>query len=85
MAKKEIAILQHNEEVADKVLEKLGKPQGLSGVRANLVWENWYRVNVRVVKEKKEMLQVTSISDSFLVKFKDGNLCGGDEIQKKYE
>lgn len=85
MSKKEIGILQHNEEVADKVIQKLGKPTGLSGVRANLVWENWYRVNVRVVKEKKEMLQVTSISDSFLVKYKDGKLCGGDEIQKKYE
>lgn len=85
MPKKETELLQHNEEVASKVLEKLGKPSDLNCVRANMVWDNWYRVNVRVVKEKKAMLQVTCISDSFLVKFKDGNICGGDEIQKKYE
>jgi hypothetical protein len=85
MAKKEIAILQHNEEVATKVLEQLGKPPNLAGIRANLVWENWYRVNVRVVKEKKDMLHVMSISDSFLVEFKDGKICGGDKIQRKYE
>ncbi len=85
MSKKQLEVLQHNEEVAQAVLNLLGKPENLAGVRANMVWDDWYRVNVRVVKEKKEMLQVTSISDSFLVKFKNNSLCGGDEIQKKYE
>lgn len=85
MSKKEIQVLQHNEDVAQAVLEQLGKPENLAGVRANMVWDGWYRVNVRVVKEKKEMLQVTSISDSFLVKYVNDSLCGGDEINKKYE
>lgn len=85
MSKKEIQVLQHNEDVAQAVLEKLGKPEKLAGVRANMVWDGWYRVNVRVVKENKEMLQVTSISDSFLVKYVNDSLCGGDEISKKYE
>lgn len=85
MSKKETQILQHNEEVAQAVLNQLGKPDNLSSVRANMVWDDWYRVNVRIVKEKKEMLQVTSISDSFLVKYVNNSLCGGDEIHKKYE
>ena len=85
MSKKQLEVLQHNEDVAQAVLNLLGKPEKLAGVRANMVWDGWYRVNVRVVKENKEMLQVTSISDSFLVKYVNNSLCGGDEIQKKYE
>lgn len=66
------------------MLEKLGKPSNLAAVKATNVFDDWYRVNVRVVKEQKEMLQVTSISDSFFVKFLKGEIAGGDEIVMKY-
>jgi len=53
-------------------------------VKATNLFDDWYRVNVRVVKEQKEMLQVTSISDSFFVRYFKGEITGGDEIVKKY-
>ncbi len=84
MAKAKIEPLQHNEELAQLVLETLGTPNDLANVKATNLFDDWYRVNVRVVKEKKEMLAITTISDSFFVKFSKGKLVGGDEIVKKY-
>lgn len=84
MSKEKIQPLQHNEELAQSVLQKLGKPSNLAAVKAVNVFDDWYRVNVRVVKEQKDMLQVTSISDSFFVRYFKGEITGGDEIVMKY-
>lgn len=81
---RESPILKHDEKVAQAVLDILGKPQNLTGVKASMVWPNWYRVDVRVAKEKNGMIAVTKICDSFLVKYDSGKICGGDEINKKY-
>jgi len=82
--KAKIEPLQHNEELAQIVLETLGKPNSLANVKATNLFEDWYRVNVRVVKEENEMLTITTISDSFFVRFSKGKIVGGDEIIKKY-
>lgn len=84
VAKAKIEPLQHNEELAQIVLETLGKPNSLANVKATNLFDDWYRVNVRVVKEEKEMLTITTISDSFFVRFSKGKIVGGDEIIKKY-
>lgn len=81
---KESPILKHDEKVAQAVLALLGTPQNLTGVKASMVWPRWFRVDVRVAKEKTGMIAVTKISDSFLVKYDSGKICGGDEINKKY-
>jgi hypothetical protein len=84
VVKAKIEPLQHNEELAQIVLETLGKPNSLANIKATNLFDDWYRVNVRVVKEEKEMLAITTISDSFFVRFSKGKIVGGDEIIKKY-
>jgi len=77
-------ILEHSDEVANAVLKQLGTPNNFANIRATLVWPDWYRVNVRTVKEQRDLISVTQIEYSYLVKYKDGKLCGGDEVVNKY-
>jgi len=79
-------ILSHSEDVAKAVIDKLGTPPSFSCIKANMVWENWYRVNIRVITDSNAMMPILKISDSFLVKFSNGILSTeiGDEIIRKY-
>jgi hypothetical protein len=72
-------------EVADKLLELVGKPGDFVSVKAHQIYSSWFRVNMRTVKpSNNSMITLTKIEHSYFVRYVDGNFVDGDTVEKLY-
>lgn len=73
-------------DLTDQVLNLLGTPPDLFKVESKHVFGNWYRVNVRVKNTSNNLVTVTNIPHSYLLRTDNsGKVVDGDEIVKVYD
>ena len=73
-------------EVAERLLEEVGKPEGFVSVKAHVVNRTWFRVNIRTLNGKHNgMIALTKIAHSYFVQYRDGKFVDGDKVEKLYQ
>jgi hypothetical protein len=72
-------------DLSSQVLEILGTPPNFHKVDSKHLFNNVYRVNVRVKSGLSNLVNVTKIAHSyFIFTDEEGNITKGDEITKQY-
>ena len=84
--KVEIDLKHLEEKIRKDVIDKLGKPDGLSEIKIFNVYGDSWRVNIYTQKPRKDSpVKDTVISHSFFCRIrKDGRLIYNPKIEKKY-
>jgi hypothetical protein len=75
----------NSDHVSNLVMKKLGTPPDHFATQSVNIFNNYWRVNVRVKISDNKMITTTSISDSFLVKIEGNKITDGDLIENKYK
>jgi ketosteroid isomerase-like protein len=71
--------------LVQQVLARLGRPRNLHRIDARKVWGDRYRVNVYCADETDRPVKTVSMTDSFFVTFRDGELASNPPIARRYE
>lgn len=66
--------IEENKEVGNAVLKEVGKPENFLFCRAMNVFDDRYRVNIYTRSVKNENLETLRISQSYFVRYAEGNL-----------
>src|SRR5262245_6725899 len=73
------------QDVIDRVLDKLGRPKNLFRTVAKKLWNNQYRVNIYCTDEAHRPLKTVSMTDSFFVTVSGADIVSQPTISRKYE
>lgn len=62
------------------IAKAIGNVPNLQAIQVIHLFEDRYRVNVRVTRDDNLTVKVSKIAASFFVKYEEGEITGGDEI-----
>ena len=67
----------------EKIVQKrIGSIPNLQAIQIVPLFEDRYRVNIRVYNDSNATVKVSKIIASYFLKFENGKITGGDEIAK---
>lgn len=82
MAKKATQSKPSTTDLEKIIHKKIGAVPNLQTIQIVPLFEDRYRVNVRVFNDANATVKVSKIIASYFLKFENGKITGGDEITK---
>ena len=76
---------EKDQNVAERVLDLLGRPKNLHRVDARKLWDNHYRVNIFCDMDNDAPMGRLRITDSFFVTLTDDGIASEPPIVRKHK